>query len=315
MLGPTATGKTRLGVALARRFGGEIVSADSRQVYRGMDIGTGKDLDDFVVGGPVVPHHLLDVVEPTEEYHLFRYLREARTAVRDIAARNRLPVVVGGTALYLNGLLDGYALQEAPPDPEFRTAVQNVETGRLAEMLREQDPALHSRTDLTQRRRVIRALEIAGAHPADHPPPCPLHALLLGPFFPRPAIHRRIEKRLDARLSHGMLDEVRRLLDAGVTYERLEFFGLEYRYAARHLRGLLTRDQFRDTLLARIRRFCKAQEIWFRKMEREGKLIHWIPHGDPDLAADLVARFLDHQALPPPTRRLIDTLYGPQTNP
>ncbi len=317
VLGPTATGKTRLAVQLARDFGGEIVSADSRQVYRGLDLGTGKDLDEYGTGESRIPCHLIDVAEPTDEYHLFRFVADAGAALRDIAARDGLPIIAGGTALYLNALLDRYLLEGGQPDPALRQQLRDKPAAELAELLRQEDPDLAARTDTTQHKRLVRAIEIARfkrqnpqAKPCRAPP---LAALLIAPHFPRAEVHRRIEKRLDERLDAGLLDEVKQLHDQGVPWERLEFLGLEYRYVALFLQQKLSHEQMRDTLLAKIRRLCRAQDIWFRKMEREGKLIHWIPRGDAAQAAALVRQFIAHQPIPPPTLRLMDTLYGPKT--
>jgi tRNA dimethylallyltransferase len=316
ILGPTATGKTRLGVELARLFHGEIVSADSRQFYRGMDLGTGKDLAEFGEGDERVPHHLIDILDPNDDYHLFRFVADAARAIRGIRERGHLPIIVGGTALYLNALLENYQLDGGNPDPQLRRELDELETPALLERLRHNDPELYQRTDCTQRRRIIRAVEISETRlgERDSQPALNLQPLLLGPYFHRLVIHRRIEERLDARLQAGLLQEVERLHAEGVSWERLDFFGLEYRYAALHLQGKLDYESFRATLLAKIRRFCRSQEIWYRKMERAGKPIYWIPEGDLEAARQLVADFLAGRPLAAPTFRLVDNLYGPQTN-
>jgi tRNA dimethylallyltransferase len=319
ILGPTATGKTRLGVQLARRFNGEIISADSRQFYRGMDIGTGKDLAEYGTGSAAVPYHLIDIVEPEEEYNLHRFVRDARNAIADITRRGRLPIVVGGTSLYLHALLERYEVPGGAPDPVFRKTLEGMSSEDLAAQLQELDPALYARTDLSQRRRIVRALEIAvskrpttssEAEPGEE---LRLKPLLMGPYFPRHEVHARIAERLRARLAAGLLEEVQSLHARGVSWERLEFFGLEYRYVSLYLQKRISRTELEQTLLARIRRFCKAQDIWFRKMEREGWVIHWLPQGNAGIAADLAERFLAGQALPPPEVRLNDILYGPRS--
>lgn len=311
VLGPTATGKTRLAVGLARRFGGEIVSADSRQLYRGLDLGTGKDLEEY----GEVPHHLIDVCAAGESCHLFRYLELARAALRDIAGRNRLPIVAGGTSLYLNALLDGYELAGGAPDEALRGEWAGKTDGELLDMLRREAPDLHERADKTQRRRILRALEIARTRePGAAPPVLDIEGLLLAPYYPRPEVHARIEERLDERLAAGLVEEVAGLHAAGVSWEWLDELGLEYRHVARFLRGETTRESMRGELLAKIRRFAKSQDIWARKMEREGKTIHWLPEGDPAAAAELTRRFLAGEELPPPTLRLADTFYGPRSN-
>lgn len=324
VLGPTATGKTRLGVGLAREFHGEIVSADSRQVYRGLDLGTGKDLTEYGTGTAAVRHHLIDVAEPTEEFHLYRFVQLARPAIAEIVARGALPLAVGGTPLYLNALLDDYALEGGAPDPARRRQWDALSDAELLAQLQAAAPDLYARTDKTQRRRILRALEIACTRGggADVGAACRPAAvgderrrppLILGPYYPRQEVHRRIAERLDARLEAGLVGEVARLHDGGVSWERLDYLGLEYRYVARHLQGQLSAAEMRTVLLAKIRHFCKAQDIWFRKMEREGKVIHWIPGGDPALASRLVRTFLAGWPLPPPVLRLCETYYGPRS--
>ena len=340
VIGPTASGKTRLGVHLARQFDGEIVSLDSRQLYQGLDLGTGKDLAEYAAtqaGQSAVRHHLIDVAGPNEELDLFRVLRLAHTAILDINARNRLPIAVGGTALYLKALLDGYELPGTPPDPILRSELELLADAEIATALQQEAPDLYARADKANRRRMVRALEIArvrarGAALATGnngrtdeaemegecgdvsaaPSPLPMRTLLLAPYYPRPELHRRIERRLDERLAAGMIDEVAALHAAGVSWERLEFFGLEYRHLAFFLQGKMTRTEMRDKLLVKIRNFCRAQEIWLRKLEREGWVIHWLPEGDFALADALVEKFLRRELLPPPILQIKDILYGPK---
>ena len=273
--GPTATGKTALAVRLARRFNGEIISVDSRQVYRGMDLGTGKDLDEY----GDTPAHLIDVADPAgETYHLGRFCRDAFAAAADIDRRGRLVILCGGSALYLDALLSGYRLPGG---------------------------ALPPRTAGIPRSRQDRNA------PDSFVPPFKFEALILGVYFPRAEVRRRIAARLDARLAAGLIEEVARLHgEAGVSFERLEFFGLEYREISAFLQGRCSREEMRDRLCDRIRQFAKRQDIFFRKMEREGKTIHWIPGGDFTAAAGLTARFLAGETLPPPEFRLADINYG-----
>lgn len=313
VLGPTASGKTSLGVALSRKFQGEIVSADSRQVYQGLDLGTGKDLDDFTTGGEKVPYHVIDVVHPMEDYHLFRYVKDAQNAIQTISQKDRVPIIVGGTPLYLNALFDGYLLEGCEPDKAYRQELENKSDKELLEMLKKQSPLYYERTDKQNRRRVIRSLEIVntlGPVPQDGFPP--LNALIIAPFFPRNEIHQRIEARLDSRFAQGMVEEVEKLHQQGVTWERLEWFGLEYRYIARYLQGKLTFSEMHDLLFIQIRKFCKRQDIWYRKMEREGKNIYWLPKGDIGQAEILCRLWLSGQKLPPPEIKLNDIVYGPR---
>ena len=310
--GPTATGKTKLAVHLARRFGGEIISADSRQVYRHMDLGTGKDLDEYGDGTDRVPCHLLDVVEPQEDFHLKKFIELALAAMDGIRSRNRLPVIAGGTPLYVNALIRGYDLPGGEPDPQLREELQSLSHEQLMARLQAvATPEFLKRVDITQDKRIIRAIEIALSPQAE-----PIHAepldnpLVIAPYYPRKTVRERIEIRLDERLKLGLVEEVRMLHQNGVSWEKLDWFGLEYRYVSRYLKNELTFDQMRTELLAKIRHFCKSQDIWFRKMEREGIAIHWIPEGDTATAESLVARWLAHEPLPKPAIRLADITYS-----
>ena len=291
--GPTATGKTRLAVGLAREFGGEILSVDSRQVYRGMDIGTGKDLSEYSEGGATVPCHLVDVVDPGEPYDLYRFLKDARRCFCQVVAKGRLPVLCGGTPLYLAALLDGYEMAGGPADPDFRKTLEGKDIRELVEILqREASPELLAHTDITQERRVIRGIEIARSVAVEIPPSLS-NSIILAPKYTREEVRERVRIRLDARLAEGMVEEVRALHDkGGVSWEKLEWFGLEYRYVGRYLAGQLSWQEMHDTLLTQIRQFVKRQDIWFRKMEREGHEIHWIPQGDLPQAIELVREFL-----------------------
>ena len=310
--GPTATGKTKLAVHLARRFGGEIISADSRQVYRHMDLGTGKDLDEYGDGADRIPCHLLDVVDPQEDFHLKKFIELALAAMDGIRSRNRLPVIAGGTPLYVNALIRGYDLPGGEPDPQLREELQSLSHEQLMARLQAvATPEFLKRVDITQDKRIIRAIEIALSSQAE-----PIHAepldnpLVIAPYYPRKTVRERIEIRLDERLKLGLVEEVRMLHQNGVSWEKLDWFGLEYRYVSRYLKNELTFDQMRTELLAKIRHFCKSQDIWFRKMEREGIAIHWIPEGDTATAESLVARWLAHEPLPEPSIRLADITYS-----
>lgn len=310
VVGPTATGKTRLAVHLARLFDGEIISADSRQVYRGMDVGTGKDLNEYGDGPAAVPHHLIDVATPTEEYNLYRYVVDAAEALRNISGRGRLPVIAGGTPLYVNALLDGYRLEGGEADPHWHERWNSVSDADLAAALHHRDPGLFERTDLTQRKRLLRALEISSGHQTGVTLPR-LRTVILAPYYSRKCVHARIEQRLDERLGKGLVEEVRRLQEGGMSWERLEGLGLEYRWVARFLQGQLSSREMRASLLARIRRLCRAQDIWYRKMERAGKIIHWLPGGDERRAEALVRLFLQGLPLPAPDIQIADVTYGP----
>ena len=275
VLGATASGKTRLGVELARRLNGEIISADSRQVFRGMDLGTGKDLSEY----GEVPFHLIDIAEAGSEFSLFAFQRHFFSAFADIQRRGRLPLLVGGTGLYLDAVLRGYRLIEVPPDPSLRARLATLDDAALRARLRRLKPEQHNTTDLMERARLVRAIEIAEgerAAAAKLPPLPEVRPLVLGLRWERAALRRRIGLRLRERLAQGMVDEVARLHAAGVSWERLEFYGLEYRFIARHLQGALDYDTMLQQLATAIGQFAKRQETFFRRMERQGVEIHWV---------------------------------------
>ena len=288
ILGPTATGKTRLAAHVAATASGEVISADSRQVYRHMDVGTGKDLQDYVVHGRTVRTHLIDIVDPGYEYNVYEFKRDCVAAIREIHSRGRLPILSGGTGLYLSAVLQDYQLLSAPPDPTRRAELQATPTEQLITELRSYGP-LHNTSDVRDRERLIRAIEIAEADPAARAPSIALDSRVFGLRWERRDLRERITQRLAYRLEHGLLDEVRALLDRGLTHDRLIFYGLEYRYVAEHLRGDITHGKMFDTLNAAIHQFAKRQETWFRRMERQGVDIHWLDGRDsPEVNAKIV---------------------------
>ena len=278
ILGPTATGKTALAAEVAYRAGGEIISADSRQVFRGMDLGTGKDLADYHLHGTDIPHHIIDICQPTEEYNAYRFMGDFRQAFLDIVGRHRQPILCGGTGLYIDAVVRGYQLPDAPIDPEYRRSLEPYTDAELTERLASYTK-LHNHTDTETRERLVRALEIQEfrrQHPDAYLRLPAMRHRIFGILLPRQTIIDRIEKRLDQRLDQGMVDEVQRLLDQGVTPERLTRFGLEYRHVTRYLLGQCTYSQLRTDLFTDIRRFAKRQMTWFRRMERNGVDIQWI---------------------------------------
>jgi tRNA dimethylallyltransferase len=281
VLGPTASGKTCLAVQLARAAGGEIVSADSRQVYRGMDLGTGKDLAEY----GDTPYHLIDIVNPGQEFNVFEFQRRFFEVFADISLRQRLPVLVGGTGLYLDAVLRGYRLVEVPENPALRVELAGLDGEELVFRLGQLRPVTHNTTDLLDHDRLIRAIEIAAGEEAaaEGLPPLPvLRPLIFGLRWERSLLRRRITERLRQRLEQGMLEEVAVLHASGVSWETLEFYGLEYRYAARHLKGELNRNDMFQQLNSAIHQFAKRQDTWFRRMERQGVRIHWLDgSGDP----------------------------------
>ena len=278
ILGPTATGKTALAAEVAYCLGGEVISADSRQVFRGMDVGTGKDLADYTVRGTAIPYHVIDICDPSEEYNAYRFMGDFLAAYNSIVSRGRVPIMCGGTGMYLDAVIRGYHLADAPVDEAYRATLAPYSDEELTERLASYI-SLHNHTDTETRERLVRALEIqefAQRHPEAyiHMPEMEHH--VFGIRFPREVIISRIESRLRRRLDEGMTDEVQRLLDSGVSAERLMKFGLEYRHVTRYLLGQCTQEEMFRDLFTDIRRFAKRQMTWFRRMERNGVAIHWI---------------------------------------
>lgn len=283
VLGPTASGKTQLGVQLCQKLGGEVISADSRQVYRGMDIGTGKDLEDY--GN--TPYHLVDIVDPGYEFNLFEYQRQFFATFSRITRRGKLPVLVGGTGLYLDAVLKGYHLTEVPRNPELRTELDRLTTEELTARLIRTKPKQHNNTDLVIRERLTRAIEIAEGEknpPPERLPPLPiLQPVIFGTSWEREHLKNRIEERLRDRLEQGMITEVENLHKSGISYVVLESFGLEYRFVAWYLQGKITRNDLFQQLYSAICKFAKRQTTWFRRMERQGTRIHWLEGNDSPL--------------------------------
>ena len=305
--GPTASGKTALAVKLARNLNGEIVSADSRQVYRGLDIGSGKDLAEYGTGEDRVPAHLLDIADPAaeEQFSLADFMREAKRSICEITGRNKVPVLCGGTALYLNALICGYELPGGPADRAFRNSVKNIPAEKLASLREDQENLILGEENNPYR--ISRKLEIqasaqkAAAAGGSIPG---AEYLVIGAYRPRKEIHQRIEKRLDDRLREGMLDEIQSLHRAGVSWERMESFGLEYRELSAIFSKGISVQSARDSLLIKIRQFAKRQDTWFRKMEREGIPIYWMPPECIGEAETLCRDFLNGKNLPAPAFRL-----------
>jgi len=275
--GTNASGKSGLGIELARKYGAEVVSADSRQVFTGLDLGSGKVTPEEMKG---VRHHLLDVAEPNDFFSLSDYQRLAYEAIDDILSRQKKAFLVGGTGLYVNSVVDGYNLSESAPDPEIRKQVEEKTLDELIEMLKEHNPAALERVDLKNKRRVERAVEKALAGDKDeNPSEKRYETFVIGVTWPREVLYERIHERLDRRLDQGMIDEVVKLREAGATDEFLYKLGLEYRYILMYLRGeFASFDDFYETLFKEIRHLAKEQMTWFRKR----KDIHWIDMtGDP----------------------------------
>ena len=278
ILGPTASGKTPLAAALADRLGTEIISGDSRQVYRRMDLGTGKDLVDYTVEGRQVPYHLIDIVEPGYKYNVFEYQRDFLKAYQEITAKNKLPILCGGTGMYIESVLKGYRLLPVPENPELRASLEGKSLEELTGIL-EGYKKLHNSTDVDTAKRAIRAIEIEEYYkqqPAEYREFPSLKSLIIGVDIDRELRREKITRRLKQRLDEGMVEEVRGLLAEGIDPENLIYYGLEYKFLTQYAIGELTFDEMFHQLETAIHQFAKRQMTWFRGMERRGFTIHWL---------------------------------------
>ena len=283
ILGPTASGKTSVAAALALRTGGEIISADSRQVYRRMDIGTGKDLADYTIGDVHIPYHLIDIAEPGTKYNLFQYQQDFHTAYNDIRSRGKLPILCGGTGLYIEAVLGGYSLSPVPQNQALRDSLEGKSLEELTQMLvdlkHKNGSNMHNRTDVDTAQRAIRAIEIE-TYNLEHPTPerqmSPVDSLIIGINIDRELRRQKITRRLKARLEEGMCDEIRSLIDGGVNPDDLIYYGLEYKFVTEYVVGRTSYEEMFRQLEIAIHQFAKRQMTWFRGMERRGYTIHWI---------------------------------------
>lgn len=289
VLGPTASGKTRYAVALARELnrlrgvnasegsvnaGAEILSGDSRQVYRGMDIGTGKDLSEY----EEIPYHLIDIVDAGTKFDLYQYQKAFEKAYKDIIDRGGIPILCGGSGLYLEAATCGYSIPDVPQSPELRAELEAKSTEELISMLAGLKP-LHNKTDIDTRKRLIRALEIAiwqKEHQVENTSYLPKKTYYIGTLVSREERNRRIDARLDARIAEGMANEVKGLLDSGIPAENLTYYGLEYKFVTQYVLGVLSLEEMKTLLGNAIHQFAKRQMTWFRGMERKGIKIHWV---------------------------------------
>jgi len=278
ILGPTATGKTKLAAYLSDRIGGEIISADSRQVYRGMDIGTGKDIDDYCIEGKKIRNHLVDIANPGDEYNVYEFQRDFRKAFNQIVDHNKVPVLCGGTGMYIDAILSGYELMKVPEDKQLRLGLESLTQEMLVDKL-QQLGKLHNTTDITNRSRTIRAIEI-GEYEKTNPECIPekivVDSINFGIYFERSVLRERITERLKARLEGGMIEEVQGLLNNGLKVEQLTFYGLEYRFVTQYVIGVISYDEMFQKLNTAIHQFAKRQMTWYRRMEKKGILVHWI---------------------------------------
>jgi tRNA dimethylallyltransferase len=276
--GPTASGKTSLAAALALRLNGEIISADSRQVYRKMNIGTGKDYSDYTIGEKKIPYHLIDIADPGYKYNLFEFQRDFVKVLNDLRSRKVFPVICGGSGMYIDSVVSGYRMLEVPPDPVFRRSLENRSLAGLTEILSGYKK-LHNKTDIDSKKRAIRAIEIehylssGKKNQTEFPETKPL---IVGVLYSREKRRERISERLKHRFDEGMMDEVRELLNKGLAPETLIYYGLEYKYITLYITGRLKYDEMNRLLEIAIHQFAKRQMTWFRGMERKGIKIHWL---------------------------------------
>ena len=278
VLGPTACGKTQFAAALAARMQSEIISADSRQVYRRMDIGTGKDLSDYVVDGKQIPYHLIDICEPGEKYNVFRYQHDFFTVFNKLRDAGIVPILCGGSGMYIEAVLKGYKLLDVPPNTALRRSLSGKSLKELEEMLTTYK-TLHNKTDVDSAQRAIRAIEIEEYYKNAAPENSefkPIQSLIIGLDINRELRREKISQRLRKRLDEGMIDEVRALLASGISPDNLIYYGLEYKYITQYIIGELTYNDMVTQLETAIHQFAKRQMTWFRGMERRGFTIHWL---------------------------------------
>ncbi len=279
ILGPTASGKTTVAAHAAQRLNGEVISADSRQVYRGMDLGTGKDYGDYEIDGKKIPYHLIDIVDAGYEYNVFEYQHDFLKVFDDVVGRGKFPVLCGGSGLYLEAVLKNYKLIQVPHNEELRSSLEDKDLDELTEMLKSYKSDLHNKTDIENKKRVLRAIEIEDylvKHPDIDMSLPEINSLVVGVKYDRLSRRKRISERLRQRLDEGMLDEVKVLLESGLSPEKLTYYGLEYKYLTLHLTGELTYEEMFSGLETAIHQFAKRQMTWFRRMERQGTKIYWL---------------------------------------
>ncbi len=289
VLGPTACGKTKLAAKLADYFNGEIISADSRQVYKRMNIGTGKDLQEFFFNGRQIPYHLIDIVEPTEEFNLFLFTEHFSKAFQEISEKKKTPFLTGGTGMYLSAILQNYQLAKTDFTSERKNELEKIPVEALAALLFLLNPKLHNTTDLLDKDRLIKAILVAEASLNDEAAGrAKVFSFTIGIQPERKILKEKISERLKLRLQNGMIEEVEQLVAEGISFEKLNFFGLEYRYVGLYLQKKLTYNDMFQKLRGAINQFAKRQMTWFRKMEREGVSIYWLPEADFSEAKNLI---------------------------
>jgi len=294
ILGPTATGKTKLAAQLAHKYNGEIISADSRQVYIGMDIGTGKDFSDYIINQQQIKYHLINVIHPSEEFNLFMFKELFAKAFNEITSRGKLPFLVGGTGLYISSIIQNYDLKKADFDSNKIAELENKSLDELRQLTTKLIPNIHVKRDLMSKERMIKAILVAEADERIKNFP-KINSLVIGIKLERDEVKRRITERLKKRLSEGMIEEVKRLLDSDISFQRLESFGLEYKFISQYLAGKIGYDEMFQKLNTAIHHFAKRQMTWFRKMEREGIKIEWLNGADFEKACAMIEENIRQQ--------------------
>ncbi|HIP36374.1 MAG TPA: tRNA (adenosine(37)-N6)-dimethylallyltransferase MiaA [Crocinitomix sp.] len=292
ILGPTASGKTKLACQLAYEIKGEIISADSRQIYRKMDIGTGKDLDEYVINGKKIPYHLIDIRDAGYKYNIWEYQQDFLNAFNTILKRKKQPILCGGSGLYIETALNGNIFLGIPPNETLRTELNQLDLAELKQKWEKLPDDLKSKLDQSTKKRIIRGLEIDAylkEHPTWKPPTYPaFKSIIIGVNIERGLRRQKITQRLSHRLNNGMYDEVKSLLADGLTYEDLSYYGLEYKWIGNYLQGKISKKEMFDGLNVSIHQFAKRQMTWFRRMEKQGHHIHWIDASMPLL--DMIER-------------------------
>ena len=292
ILGPTAVGKTKFAVELAYKFNGEIISADSRQVYKYMDIGTGKDLDEYKINNTQIPHHLIDIISPRDEYDLFSFQKDFYNSLAAITKKNNTPFLVGGTGLYIHSILKNYQLANVDFNSVRGKELLKIDTGKLLDILKKLRTNLHNITDTVDKKRIVKAILIAETQSNADREIVDFETLVIGVGEEREVIKKRITTRLKQRLQNGMIEEVESLVADGITFEKLNYFGLEYKLIGEYLQGNINYNDMYQKLNSAIHKFAKRQMTWFRKMEREGVKIKWMKFSEQEQAELLIDKFL-----------------------
>ena len=295
ILGPTASGKTKLAVNLAYSYDGEIISADSRQIYRGMDIGTGKDLDEYHFNGQNIPYHLINIIDPTENYSVYHFQKEFYLVKNNIKNNGKLPILCGGTGLYLDSILLDYKFENIDANQNLREKLESKSKEYLIKYLKNLNKEFFEKWNIDTKRRIIRGIELAiknGKPEIYSKPNKNLNSCTIGIRYPRDVIKKRITSRLDYRLNNGMIEEVEMLIQNGLPKTRLDYFGLEYKFVRKYLDGELVKEELFELLNIAIHQFAKRQSSWFRRMEKRGVKIYWIDEGNVEKAINYVNKHM-----------------------